>query len=263
MAERQKGMGRGLAAILSVAPKDEPRSCASSQWTSSRRIRTSLARCSTRRPLSASRTRFGPGRPPAGPRPARLSAGATSWSPASAAGAPRSLAELDTVPADHPPTRRRRVARGRAHREHGPRGPEPDRGGAGLRGACRGARLTREEVGLRVGRSRVAVSNLIRLLDLPDEAIALLEQRRAQRRPRSGTAVAEDHTATPRSPVRRLPPAGRSASSRRGAGGRRRRRRDAPAARRPASTGAAPRSGRRRSRRSPTRWARRSDATSR
>ncbi|HEY4280241.1 MAG TPA: ParB/RepB/Spo0J family partition protein [Conexibacter sp.] len=36
--------------------------------------------------------------------------------------------------------------------------------------------LTREDVGRRVGRSRVAVSNLIRLLDLPDEAITLLEQ---------------------------------------------------------------------------------------
>ena len=35
--------------------------------------------------------------------------------------------------------------------------------------------LTKEEVGRRVGRSRVAVSNLIRLLDLPDEALALLE----------------------------------------------------------------------------------------
>jgi ParB family chromosome partitioning protein len=35
--------------------------------------------------------------------------------------------------------------------------------------------LSREEVGLRVGRSRVAVSNLLRLLDLPDEALALLE----------------------------------------------------------------------------------------
>jgi ParB family chromosome partitioning protein len=35
--------------------------------------------------------------------------------------------------------------------------------------------LTREDVGLRVGRSRVAVSNLIRLLDLPDEALGLLE----------------------------------------------------------------------------------------
>lgn len=35
--------------------------------------------------------------------------------------------------------------------------------------------LTREDVGRRVGRSRVAVSNLIRLLDLPDEALDLLE----------------------------------------------------------------------------------------
>jgi len=35
--------------------------------------------------------------------------------------------------------------------------------------------LTREEVGRRVGRSRVAVSNLVRLLDLPDEAIELLQ----------------------------------------------------------------------------------------
>src|SRR5205085_10200052 len=36
--------------------------------------------------------------------------------------------------------------------------------------------LTREDVGLRVGRSRVAVSNLIRLLDLPDEVLELLER---------------------------------------------------------------------------------------
>jgi ParB family chromosome partitioning protein len=34
--------------------------------------------------------------------------------------------------------------------------------------------LSREEVGLRVGRSRVAVSNLVRLLDLPDEALDLI-----------------------------------------------------------------------------------------
>ncbi|MBO0769234.1 MAG: ParB/RepB/Spo0J family partition protein [Solirubrobacterales bacterium] len=36
--------------------------------------------------------------------------------------------------------------------------------------------LTREEVGLRVGRGRVAVSNLIRLLELPDEALTLIER---------------------------------------------------------------------------------------
>jgi ParB family chromosome partitioning protein len=36
--------------------------------------------------------------------------------------------------------------------------------------------LTREEVGLRVGRSRVAVANLIRLLDLPAEVLELMER---------------------------------------------------------------------------------------
>jgi ParB family transcriptional regulator, chromosome partitioning protein len=36
--------------------------------------------------------------------------------------------------------------------------------------------LTRESVGLRVGRSRVAVTNLLRLLDLPDDALTLLER---------------------------------------------------------------------------------------
>jgi ParB family chromosome partitioning protein len=35
--------------------------------------------------------------------------------------------------------------------------------------------LTKEEVGKRVGRSRVAISNLIRLLNLPDEVLAMLE----------------------------------------------------------------------------------------
>jgi ParB family transcriptional regulator, chromosome partitioning protein len=36
--------------------------------------------------------------------------------------------------------------------------------------------LTKEEVGRRVGRSRVAISNLIRLLDLPEEALELMER---------------------------------------------------------------------------------------
>jgi ParB family chromosome partitioning protein len=35
--------------------------------------------------------------------------------------------------------------------------------------------LTKEELGKRLGRSRVAISNLIRLLDLPDAALELLE----------------------------------------------------------------------------------------
>jgi ParB family chromosome partitioning protein len=36
--------------------------------------------------------------------------------------------------------------------------------------------LTRDEVGRRIGRSRVAVSNLLRLLDLPDEALLMIER---------------------------------------------------------------------------------------
>jgi len=35
--------------------------------------------------------------------------------------------------------------------------------------------LTKEEVGRRVGRSRVAISNLVRLLELPDDVLAMLE----------------------------------------------------------------------------------------
>src|SRR6478735_9962408 len=38
--------------------------------------------------------------------------------------------------------------------------------------------LSREAVGKKVGRSRVAISNLLRILDLPDEALELLESGR-------------------------------------------------------------------------------------
>ena len=69
--------------------------------------------------------------------------------------------------------------------------------------------LTREEVGRRVGRSRVAVSNLLRLLDLPDEVLELLVEGalteghgralltapdHADRRRLARTAVEEDWT---------------------------------------------------------------------
>jgi ParB family chromosome partitioning protein len=36
--------------------------------------------------------------------------------------------------------------------------------------------LTKEEVGKRVGKSRVAISNLVRLLELPDEVLSMLEK---------------------------------------------------------------------------------------
>ena len=53
--------------------------------------------------------------------------------------------------------------------------------------------LTREEVGRRVGRSRVAVSNLIRLLDLPDEVLTLLERGDLSEGHGRALLLAEDH----------------------------------------------------------------------
>ena len=117
--------------------------------------------------------------------------------------------------------------------------------------------LTREEVGRRVGRSRVAVSNLIRLLDLPDEALELLERGDADRGPRPRAAAR-------RRP--RRPPPPRARRGRRAAGRcARPRRAPAPATadgapasrpraaprRRPPGPGGGGRASRRRARRRP------------
>jgi ParB family transcriptional regulator, chromosome partitioning protein len=53
--------------------------------------------------------------------------------------------------------------------------------------------LTREEVGRRVGRSRVAISNLLRLLDLPDEALALIENGSLTEGHGRALLMADDH----------------------------------------------------------------------
>jgi ParB family chromosome partitioning protein len=53
--------------------------------------------------------------------------------------------------------------------------------------------LTREEAGRRVGRSRVAISNLLRVLDLPDEALALLEDGRLTEGHGRALLLAPDH----------------------------------------------------------------------
>ncbi len=58
--------------------------------------------------------------------------------------------------------------------------------------------ITREDVGRRVGRSRVAVSNLLRLLDLPDEVIELLEQESLSEGHGRALLLAEDHAARTR-----------------------------------------------------------------
>jgi len=53
--------------------------------------------------------------------------------------------------------------------------------------------LTREEVGKRVGRSRVAVTNLMRLLDLPDEVLDLLVEGRLTEGHGRALLTAPDH----------------------------------------------------------------------
>lgn len=55
--------------------------------------------------------------------------------------------------------------------------------------------LTREEVGRRVGRGRVAVSNLVRLLDLPDDVIELLQEGSLSEGHGRALLLAEDHGA--------------------------------------------------------------------
>jgi len=55
--------------------------------------------------------------------------------------------------------------------------------------------LSREEVGRRVGRSRSAISNLIRLLDLPDEVLELLEDGRLSEGHGRALLLTTDHAA--------------------------------------------------------------------
>jgi ParB family chromosome partitioning protein len=55
--------------------------------------------------------------------------------------------------------------------------------------------LSREEIGRRVGRSRVAISNLLRLLELPDLALMLLEEGSLSQGHGRALLMAPDHDA--------------------------------------------------------------------
>jgi ParB family chromosome partitioning protein len=55
--------------------------------------------------------------------------------------------------------------------------------------------LTREQIGKRVGRGRVAISNLVRLLELPDEVLELLERRTLTEGHGRALLMAEHHEA--------------------------------------------------------------------
>jgi len=170
-------MGRGLAAILAAAPREDAEEL--------RQVPVDLITANPRQPRRQfdeqtlialadsirSRGVIQPVlvRPVAGGR-YELVAGERRWRAAQ-------LAELETIPAvvrerDDAQSLELAVIENMAREDLNP--VEEARALAGL---VEELGLTREEVGLRVGRSRVAVSNLIRLLDLPDEALDLLERR--------------------------------------------------------------------------------------
>jgi ParB family chromosome partitioning protein len=169
-------MGRGLAAILSVAPRDEAEEL--------REVAIELVAPNPHQP----RTSFDEAsllalaesiklrgvlqpvlvRPLAGGR-YELVAGERRWRAAR-------LAERETIPAivrhhDDAASLEVALVENMAREDLNP--IEEARACAAL---VEELGLTREEVGLRVGRSRVAVSNLVRLLDLPDDVLELIER---------------------------------------------------------------------------------------
>lgn len=177
MAEKTKGMGRGLAAILAAAPQEDredlrqlPLELIGANPHQPRRqfdeetlvaLAESIKARGVIQPVLV--------RPVAGGR-YELVAGERRWRAAQ-------IAELETIPAlvrqhDDAASLEVAVIENMAREDLNP--VDEARACAGL---VEELGLTREEVGLRVGRSRVAVSNLIRLLDLPDEALELLERR--------------------------------------------------------------------------------------
>jgi ParB family transcriptional regulator, chromosome partitioning protein len=176
VAERPKGMGRGLAAILSVAPRDELQEL--------RPIPVDMIDPSPDQPrrsfdedslmaLAGSIRARGVLQPvlvrPLVSGRYELIAGERRWRAAR-------LAELTAIPAvvrrhDDAASLEVALIENMAREDLNP--VEEARACAAL---VEELGLTREDVGLRVGRSRVAVSNLMRLLDLPDEALELIER---------------------------------------------------------------------------------------
>ena len=193
MAERQKAMGRGLAAILSVAPKDRPDEL--------RQVPLELIAPNPNQPRRSfdEQTLLGLAesirirgvlqpvlvRPLAGGR-YELIAGERRWRAAQ-------MAELEMIPAlvrphDDAASLELALVENMAREDLNP--VEAARACAAL---VEELGLSREDVGLRVGRSRVAVSNLIRLLDLPDEALELIERGDLTEGHARALLLAEDH----------------------------------------------------------------------
>ena len=200
MSPPRRGIGRGLEAILAVSPGGSEG--AEEQL---RELPTELISPNPRQPrkrfdeqalaaLAGSLGERGMLQPVLGARPQpggryELIAGERRWRAAQ-------LADLPSVPAlvrSGATTERRSSS---ADREHGARGYHPIEE---ARPACAALveelGLTREDVGRRVGRGRVAVSNLIRLLDLPEEAIELVAEGALSEGHGRALLLAEDHGA--------------------------------------------------------------------
>ena len=193
MAERPKGMGRGLAAILSVAPRDElqelrpiPLDMIDPSPNQPRRLFDEDALLA----LAGSIRARGVLQPVlVRPHPSgryELIAGERRWRAAQ-------LAELDAIPAvvrrhDDAASLEVALIENMAREDLNP--VEEARACAAL---VEELGLTREDVGMRVGRNRVAVSNLIRLLDLPDEALELIEHGDLTEGHGRALLLAEDH----------------------------------------------------------------------
>jgi ParB family chromosome partitioning protein len=190
----EKGMGRGLAAILAAAPRDDQEEL--------RQIPLELITANPQQPrrqfdeeslltLAESIRARGVIQPvlvkPAADGRYELLAGERRWRAAE-------MADLETIPAlvrqrDNAASLELAVIENMAREDLNP--VEEARACAGL---VEELGLTREEVGLRVGRSRVAVSNLMRLLELPDEALQLLEQRELTEGHGRALLLTADHT---------------------------------------------------------------------
>ena len=195
MAERQRGMGRGLSAILSVAPREDEEDF--------RQVPVELIAPSPHQPRRtfeeetlmalAESIRVRGVLQPVLVRPApggryELIAGERRWRAAR-------LAELETIPAvvrQHDDAASLEIALIENMAREDLNAVEEARACAAL---VEELGLTREDVGLRVGRSRVAVSNLIRLLDLPDEALELIERGELSEGHGRALLLAEDHAA--------------------------------------------------------------------
>lgn len=197
MPRREPGMGRGLSAILSVSKEQE------GDADELRQIPVDLIAPSPHQPrkhfgedalqaLAGSLRERGVVQPvlvrPVAGGTFELVAGERRWRAAQ-------LAELETVPAlvrtrDDAQALEVALIENMAREDLNP--VEEARACAAL---VEELGLTREAVGVRVGRSRVAVSNLIRLLDLPDEAIELLEKGDLAEGHGRALLLAEDHLA--------------------------------------------------------------------